>query len=190
MTLPCSQRELLPSWTAGYVYLFETESAWQKIGFSRSPWNRTRQFADLPFRVWASHYFPVGHRLIEKLLHARFAQQRARGEWFCLSADDMATIKTVHEARMVCDVPASLMPSAEVVAKLLRLLPDGTQIQNRRLKVRHDCLQRGVWFEEGIGWQFACGMRSYSFGLYKREEGDLARARFAQVASELLIEAE
>jgi hypothetical protein len=77
---------------AGYVYLMRNNrNGYVKIGFSRNPKHRekTLQSEDPDVELLWSHQ---GFKYDERELHARYASMRVRGEWFRLTADDVAHI--------------------------------------------------------------------------------------------------
>ena len=83
----------LPRWT-GAVYLMRAGPLF-KIGCSRKPEERTRKVAyGVPAEAVVIHMIetddPFG---VEAYWHRRFAGKRARGEWFRLSADEIAAFR-------------------------------------------------------------------------------------------------
>lgn len=78
----------------GYVYLMKSGKHY-KIGRTVSVAKRERDIGliipDLPTTIhWIATDDPVG---IETYWHRRFNSKRAKGEWFLLSADDVAAFK-------------------------------------------------------------------------------------------------
>lgn len=82
-----------PRWT-GAVYMMRAGPLF-KIGCSRKPEQRTRTVAfGVPAEAVVIHVIetddPFG---VEAYWHRRFADKRARGEWFRLSADEIAAFR-------------------------------------------------------------------------------------------------
>ncbi len=84
----------------GYVYLLGGEG-YYKIGRAKNVSRRLRQLEiQLPWPVRVEHTIPcAGYVEAEKELHAVFAEKRANGEWFALSAEDVAWIKGIRRMR-------------------------------------------------------------------------------------------
>ncbi|HEX5279005.1 MAG TPA: GIY-YIG nuclease family protein [Micropepsaceae bacterium] len=83
----------LPRWT-GAVYLMRAGPLF-KIGCSRKPEQRTRRVASgVPAEAVVIHMIqtddPYG---VERYWHRRFADKRVHGEWFRLSADEIAAFR-------------------------------------------------------------------------------------------------
>jgi len=82
----------------GYVYLIQSPTNAYKIGRTINPADRIHTFSvKLPFEVEYLAVIPTDdmHQL-ETNLHARFADQRIDGEWFDLSDEDVAYIKSLE----------------------------------------------------------------------------------------------
>jgi hypothetical protein len=81
----------------GYVYLLKSVSGHWKIGRSGNPNNRLKTFGiQLPFEVEFEHLIQTcDMSKSEATLHAQFASKRVNGEWFNLSPDDVAYIKSI-----------------------------------------------------------------------------------------------
>lgn len=85
----------------GYVYFIQQEVTYAvKIGFTESRAGLTQRLTDLqvgsPYPLRLVHLAP-GSWALEKLLHARFAEDRLQGEWFRPSeqlAQAIATLKS------------------------------------------------------------------------------------------------
>ena len=69
-----------------------------KIGMTRNPHDRRQTFnVKLPFQVDYDHLIYAGDmRALEAALHERFKGKLVNGEWFRLSPDDVAFIKSLH----------------------------------------------------------------------------------------------
>lgn len=83
----------------GYVYLLQSGSQY-KIGFSKNhPRKRVRQLrTGSPFPVFVIHWIKTEfYRRVEKQLHHRFHEKRGEGEWFALSDEDVAHIRSLNE---------------------------------------------------------------------------------------------
>lgn len=78
----------------GYVYLLHGGGAF-KIGKAQDPSKRIRQLEiALPYPVQTVATVPTDDaRALESKLHKRFKDKRLNGEWFDLSAQDVAYIK-------------------------------------------------------------------------------------------------
>lgn len=89
-----SEHELELPRSSGAVYLLRSGSLF-KIGFSRKPESRTRTIRSvLPLDGEVLHVIATDDpRGLETYWHGRFAAKRVRGEWFELSADDVAAFR-------------------------------------------------------------------------------------------------
>ncbi len=79
---------------AGYVYLLHgVGTPWYKIGVSVDPKIRLKQLGTQgPFKIEPVHQLKVDDMInVESHFHNLFADKRAQGEWFTLSANDVAT---------------------------------------------------------------------------------------------------
>lgn len=80
----------------GYIYVIRAVDEHYKIGLTVNPVTRLRQLRagsphDLAFEILA----PCDDIYrIESVLHTQYANQRIKGEWFTLSADDLTDIRT------------------------------------------------------------------------------------------------
>lgn len=84
----------------GYVYLLQGQKGYYKIGRTVDPNDRYRTFKlKLPFDVDYLHLIPCRNRFAaEGRLHRCFDHRRVTGsEWFRLSLDDVALIKSIKE---------------------------------------------------------------------------------------------
>jgi hypothetical protein len=90
------EKELLRYPAGEYVYLIHDMevTGYYKIGRTDNPSRRLTQFGvQLPFRVGVVHIIPTNDsKTLERQLHEHFKSQRARGEWFNLTDDDVLTI--------------------------------------------------------------------------------------------------
>lgn len=81
---------------AGFVYIFGcTETGYYKIGCGNTPNSRMKDYerAKLPFPVEMLHTIPADDKeRAEAELHRLYREQRTNGEWFKLTADDLARI--------------------------------------------------------------------------------------------------
>ena len=90
---------------AGYVYLVKGPKGFYKIGHTKDPRDRYQTFKlNLPFDVEYLHLIICADRfLIEKRLHSVFSHCRVKDdkgkdtEWFILTFDDIAIIKSIKE---------------------------------------------------------------------------------------------
>lgn len=82
--------------TGGYVYLVRSPYG-VKIGKSVNVKSRTRLFeVKLPFPITVEHYaWFEDYSFAERDLHRQYHAKRLEGEWFDLSAADIARIKTL-----------------------------------------------------------------------------------------------
>ncbi len=80
--------------TPGYVYLIRSEYGY-KIGKTVNIKNRTNLFSvKLPFRIeLVSYAWFENYSKAEREFHDRYATKRLEGEWFDLSASDVAEVK-------------------------------------------------------------------------------------------------
>lgn len=85
--------------TGGYVYLVRSKYG-VKIGKSVDVRSRTRLFSvKLPFPTTVEHYaWFDDYSFAERDLHRRYHSKRLEGEWFDLSMDDVAHIKTLGKS--------------------------------------------------------------------------------------------
>lgn len=85
--------------TGGYVYLVQSQYG-VKIGKSINVKSRTRLFeVKLPFPISVEHYaWFDDYSFAERDLHKKFHEKRLEGEWFDLSREDIAYIKTLGKS--------------------------------------------------------------------------------------------
>jgi allophanate hydrolase subunit 1 len=83
----------------GYVYLIQSESGWYKIGRTINPEDRMKTFSvKLPFRVEYICLIQSEDMIaLEAELHKRFEDQRFAGEWFDLTDNDVAYLKSMAD---------------------------------------------------------------------------------------------
>jgi len=83
---------------SGYVYLLRSDHGLYKIGRSIEPASRIRRLGVvLPFPVTTIHVLAADDcSTAERRLHMRFASQRLEGEWFRLTDDDVAWVKSIQ----------------------------------------------------------------------------------------------
>lgn len=83
---------------AGFVYLLRSASGFWKIGKTKNPQNRIETFSvKLPFEVEYEHLIPCADMSSAEIqLHQRFATKRTNGEWFALTDEDVAIIKSIQ----------------------------------------------------------------------------------------------
>lgn len=91
---PTAKRSKTTNAVIGWVYLLKS-GRYHKIGYSNAVGRRQREIAiQLPEDAVVVHEIstddPVG---IEQYWHKRFAEKRAKGEWFSLSPADVAAFK-------------------------------------------------------------------------------------------------
>jgi hypothetical protein len=82
----------------GWVYLIRSEHGYYKIGITTG--YLESRFKSLctasPFELTLVHSFPADDCFqAEEALHALFARKRMRGEWFDLTADDVASLSAI-----------------------------------------------------------------------------------------------
>lgn len=92
------ERNYVEQHTKGYVYLLKSVTGFWKIGRTVNPKDRLKTFGvKLPFEVEYEHLIPCrDHIELERSLHKQFADKRVNGEWFDLSPEDIAVIKSIH----------------------------------------------------------------------------------------------
>lgn len=84
--------------TGGFVYLLKSPTNAYKIGRSKNPQDRIKTFGvKLPFEVEYLAIIPAQDMCsLEAELHQRFADKRINGEWFALTDNDIAYIKSLE----------------------------------------------------------------------------------------------
>lgn len=94
--------------STGCVYLFRL-SDFHKIGSTTDLRKRMLSFQTLPFPFELVHHFPsLDAHAVEKCLHFHFHPRRVKGEWFCLTPEDIAALKSLLRVDRVEDLPAEL----------------------------------------------------------------------------------
>jgi hypothetical protein len=98
--LPLVKRSMNP--TTGFVYLIWSQYGY-KIGKAVNVKSRTKLFeVKLPFPIRIEHYAKFSdYTQAERSLHLHFQDKRLEGEWFSLTDDDVAFIKTLGEPQLV-----------------------------------------------------------------------------------------
>lgn len=86
-----------PKRASGFLYLVKSDRGYYKIGKTKNPDDRQRTFGvQLPFEVEFVHVIESdAYHWAEEQLHARFSGQRIKGEWFDLTEEDVAWIKSL-----------------------------------------------------------------------------------------------
>lgn len=84
----------------GYIYLLGAPGFY-KIGRAKRPDDRVKQLKiQLSWEVEVEHLIPCENYVAaERVLHERFADQRANGEWFALSDSDVSLLKSIARMR-------------------------------------------------------------------------------------------
>lgn len=91
-----------------FVYLFRL-GEFHKIGCANRPVRRFAAFKTLPYESEMVHHFPTSNPFgVERALHHHFRRKRTKGEWFRLTADDVAELRAVGRADDVSDLPENL----------------------------------------------------------------------------------
>ena len=82
---------------AGYVYLLSDPYGNYKIGKALCPQERHAQIAPkMPFVPTLEHWIRCeDYTGAERMLHERFASRRGHGEWFRLTAEEVADMKAI-----------------------------------------------------------------------------------------------
>jgi hypothetical protein len=88
----------------GYIYLLKatTPDIYYKIGLSKKPVERIASMGVLlPFPIAPLHHFPTNDmKGAEGILHQRYDDKRADGEWFALSEQDVADICAIEQMEL------------------------------------------------------------------------------------------
>lgn len=89
----CDIKRPEPNENQNFVYLmFNIDTSFTKIGFSKNPYNRERTLQSKEPNVYLLAAWEAP-KSIEKQLHQKFEKKRQRGEWFLLSIVDLISIK-------------------------------------------------------------------------------------------------
>lgn len=82
----------------GYIYLVQSPSGHYKIGKAKDVTNRLKTFeVKMPFEIELIHVIPCSnYHKAESKLHKQYANKRLNGEWFELTPEDVATIKSIE----------------------------------------------------------------------------------------------
>ena len=106
LSVPIANYERLPRLEApaGYVYVIQDVdfSARYKIGRTNHPYRRLNKFeVTLPFETRVVHIFRTNDaKRLEYYFHQRFANHRARGEWFDLDDAQLRTLRGMGQRRI------------------------------------------------------------------------------------------
>lgn len=84
----------------GYVYVIRAETGHYKIGRTSRVPDRMKLFGvKLPFWFEIINYFPCEDMVtVESWLHKLYAGSRVNGEWFSLSDDNAASLRSIYYA--------------------------------------------------------------------------------------------
>lgn len=119
---------------AGYVYLVKVrnESNLYKIGRTRVPEDRLRTFnVKLPFPVDILALVKTDNMYsLERMLHNRFSDKRANGEFFYLTSEDVQAICALQGNTLPFNLDDQPIKTAKVADRLL-------QEENERLRLRN-----------------------------------------------------
>ena len=85
----------------GYVYVLRSTTGAYKIGYATNPADRLKTFTvKLPFEVEYELLIKTDDmRALEAELHERYTDKHINGEWFALTADDLAELRTLGGAK-------------------------------------------------------------------------------------------
>lgn len=94
---------------AGFVYVFQLGDFY-KIGSSRNPIKRLKVFGKLPYQSAIIHAIASEHAgRVERAFHKVLHRQRVNGEWFRLSSEEIALLKSQHRIDTPDDLPEPLL---------------------------------------------------------------------------------
>ncbi len=84
--------DLLP----GYVYLMKDTEEWYKIGMSDDPMRRLKEISRNHKQIELLHVIPADQMdKAEIILQDKYRNEHIRGDWFDLSSDDIAYIRSI-----------------------------------------------------------------------------------------------
>lgn len=94
----------------GDVYIVGELEGHYKIGRSTDTESRLNSFSPrLPVKLVVAHVITSANEVwLERALHLAFRHRRGLGEWFKLSTEDMAMLKTVFHANNEGDLPVCI----------------------------------------------------------------------------------
>lgn len=81
--------------------MIDEKTRFYKIGRSENPKYRERTLQSEKPSIRMLFAMNVD---VEKILHEKYSEKRIRGEWFCLSEDDIKDIKTEYHDKILHDV--------------------------------------------------------------------------------------
>lgn len=86
---------------ADHVYVWGGEGIY-KIGRAKNPLQRVRSFPIMPYPTGFAHILLTNDsKRLERQLHVHFKRQRMQGEWFKLSAVELATIPSLANVPII-----------------------------------------------------------------------------------------
>lgn len=89
----------------GFIYLMRAADGCFKIGKSRSPLRREKDFSGLPFEVGLVHEILADDMdYWEERIHYIFQPERIRGEWFKLSEENVEWFSGLASLKRGCCV--------------------------------------------------------------------------------------
>lgn len=93
----------LPNESSGYVYILRGIDGWFKIGKAKDVSDRTAKVGILvPFATTLILTISTNNRHgLERELHNQFAHVRGNGEWFKLTENDLAWLKSLDGAEVI-----------------------------------------------------------------------------------------
>lgn len=114
-----------PALARGFAYLYlmrNNRNGYYKIGYSKNPSAREITLQSEEPDITLIRWWP-GTRFDETALHAKFAAQRIRGEWFKLSDADIAYIGCVAPPGAGSRMSGALDGHPSECAEWLRAVP-------------------------------------------------------------------
>lgn len=101
--------------TAGFAYLIAGPDGLFKIGRSVKPDKRVRQIAPKRFDLRLLFAIPTANpESLEGWLHQAFAHRRVKGEWFRLTEEEVALMRSIPSADSPADLPAAVLALRQV----------------------------------------------------------------------------